>query len=149
MFSKLCEQPNLVILSKSPIPQEVQATFLHTSRKESFLQANPYYNALTGFGARATAVRVAPLDLFSFSTRSVHAPTMSQFLTITNPTKFKDITTDAQTTTVYIPGFAVLPPLLASHIYDLKDMTAETILQTFVHTINNWRETRLQETNAQ
>ena len=144
-FQKLCQQPNLVVLSKSPIPNEVQASFLHTRRFESILQTKPHHNALTGFGARATAVKLNPVDLFTYAAENKVAPSMPQFLNCTETHEFKQIPSDNTNSEVRIPVFAVLPPFLADHIYDIEDWNADNILLIFVNVIKEWRTQQLQK----
>ena len=59
-FSKLCDNAALLLLTRSPVAGEVQATFHHASRKDSFQQTDHFIHDLMGLGTKAYAVRADP-----------------------------------------------------------------------------------------
>ena len=67
-FTNLCENEALLLLTRSTVPKEVQATFHHSSRKDSFLQSDPFLLGLMGLGTKAYVVRTDPKLFFWYFT---------------------------------------------------------------------------------
>lgn len=63
-FRHLSDNTPIVCITKNAFDGHLQATFNHTINKASFVQTNPDYNAPTGFGERATAVKLDPNQIF-------------------------------------------------------------------------------------
>ena len=59
-FANLCQNLALLLLTWSTVPTEVQATFHHSSRKDSFQQTEPFLNGLMGLDTKDYAVRTDP-----------------------------------------------------------------------------------------
>ena len=124
-FTKLCEYKNLLLLSRSVIDTDVQTTFYHSTRNDSFTQAQPFYHALLGLGTRATVVRMDPDKIFVHSAATKAVPSMDTFLKCTTVDEIKAAATS--TSREFIQNFAVLPPFLASTLFELDDWTADRI----------------------
>ena len=62
-FRNLADNKTIVCLTKGS-ENEMQATFCRSILRKSFTDKNPTCLALTGFGARAMAVRLAPAEIF-------------------------------------------------------------------------------------
>ena len=63
-YRYLAENKTLACISKNALSGDIQATFNHTINQSSFLQTNPDYYAMMGFGFRATAAKIRHTDLF-------------------------------------------------------------------------------------
>ena len=123
-FEKLTEYKNLILLTKSVIGNEIQATFYHNSRKDTFLHTNPFHNAFLGFSARATAIRMDPDKILVHSAAIKPVPSVTDFLKYVTP---DDVTNLSGTSREFIQNFAVLPPFLSAALYDLDDWNAESV----------------------
>lgn len=83
-FSKLCDNKALLLLTRSPVPGEVQVTFYHTSRTDSFLQQDPFLHGLMGLGSKAFVVHTDPKLIFKRTFQKKNVPTMTQFTSCTS-----------------------------------------------------------------
>ena len=63
-FRRLNENKTLICITRSAFDGNLQATFNHTLKRSSFVQTNPDFLALTGFGERAMAVKLDPKEIF-------------------------------------------------------------------------------------
>lgn len=79
-FRQLVENKSLVCISRIPATTEIQATFFHSTEKESFQQEKPYNFGLIGFGCRANAVRLNPDLIFTHSSQQEKVPTFEKIL---------------------------------------------------------------------
>ena len=112
-FDTLKEYKSLVLLTKSVIGNEIQATFYHNARKDTFIQATPFYNTFLGFQTHATAVSLDPDKIFVHSAATNPIPSINQFLTCKSVDDVKNLTTGTQRD--FIQNFAVLPPSSPNH----------------------------------
>ena len=79
-FRHLNENKTIICITKSAFDGHLQATFNHTMKKTSFMQKDPDYLALTGFGERATAVKLDPKEIFKHPKTKVAVPSFEDFL---------------------------------------------------------------------
>ena len=79
-FTHLMDHPTLVVLTKSPIEDEVQATFFHSKVKASLLSAEHDYLALSGSGKRACAMRIDMKEMFRTSSSKKKIPSFKELI---------------------------------------------------------------------
>lgn len=140
-FSELCDNAALLLLTRSPVAGEVQASFHHTSRKDSFQQTDPFLHGIMGLGNKAYAVRTDPRLIFKRTHQRKVVPTMEQFLACTSIDDIKNITLD-DTNTHVVWSSSVLPPYLYKNILSLDVWSAEPILLNLIQSIQNQRQTQ-------
>ena len=133
-FRHLADNKTLVCISKNALAGDIQATFSHTIKRASFLQTNPDYYALMGFGARATAVKIRHTDLFRHTQRTKSVPDFKALLQCTTTDEILNlrVTNDK----ISIDFYAILPPCLTAELFEIEDLSPGNILLQFIGTIN-------------
>lgn len=134
-FDRLLTNNSLIVLTRSIIPDELQATYFHSARRDSFQQETPFFNAFTRFGPRACAVRIDPDSFFHKVRTRQNIPTLAQSLACTTADDVCAIipNPEAEKSTLY--SFAVIPPLLAATIYDMDILSTKDVIDAFISKI--------------
>ena len=138
-FANLCENEAHLLLTRSTVPKEVQPTFHHTSRKDPFLQRDPFLFGLMGLGTKAYAVRTDPKLIFKRTHQRRVVPTMTQFTSCLSLEDFKNLALeDAHTQFVW--NSTVLPSYLYKDILSMDDWRSDTILLHILKVIHKKRQ---------
>ena len=131
-FRLLSDNKTVICIMKSIFNGERQATFYHTIKKASFIQTNPDFFALTGFGERATAVRLDPKELFKKAKKAV-VPSFIDMLKCKNVEEVKALTLAKDK--VYVDSYAILPPTLSEELFDEENFDPEFIILKIVNKV--------------
>ena len=115
-FRHLNENKTIICITKSAFDGHLQATFNHTVKKTSFMQKDPDCLALTGFGARAMAVRLDPKEVFKHPQKKVAVPSFRDMLKCRTTDDISNLQVSAHK--IHIDCYAILPPTLAEEIFD-------------------------------
>ena len=130
-FFKLCDSEALLLI-RSPVPEQVQITYHHTYRKDSFQQAEPFMYGVMGLVTKAIAVRTDPKLIFKRTHQKKHVPFMAHFTACSSIPEVQAIDLD-KNHTQFVWKSTVLPPYIYKGLLHLDDWRADTIL---LHIIN-------------
>ena len=133
-FRHLVDNKTLVCISKNSLDGDIQATFNQTIKRTSFLQTNPDYYAMMGFGTRASAVKIHHVDLFKHTQRTKSVPDFKALLQCKTTEEIINLPVNSDK--ISIDFYALLPPCLAEEIFDAEDLSPGAILLRFIHKIN-------------
>ena len=90
-FVKVAESTTLVVLSRDPIENGIQAIFHLFTTGNALLKKTKKYGALMGVGKRAVPVRVDPKSLFKYSLADQPVPPFKDLLMITSTEEIEKI----------------------------------------------------------
>ena len=134
-FRHFHDNKSLVCITRSAFDGNIQATFNHSIRKSSFTQPIPDFLALTGFGARATSVKMDPKEIFKHPKKQVNTPTFADLLKCKTVEDLKNLKVVQSKMT--LDSYALLPPILAAELFDEEDWAPSNILLKLVRKIND------------
>ena len=137
-FIELSKHPTLVCLSRAPFLDEIQATHHHDSVTSSVAQTKAYHYGLVGFGQQANAVRIDVEKHFIQSSTNVKIPAYDDLIDCT--TKDEIIAVVGSDKKEKLDSYVVLPPVLASEIFEEEDWDAANIFLKFVKKIKKIRK---------
>ena len=123
-FRHLVDNKFIICLTKGA-ENEIQATFCHSILRKSFTDKNPTCLALTGFGTRATAVRIAPKEIF-FKSSEKKIPPFQDILRCTCENDVTALKGDREKKKV--DNYAIIPPFLAVELFDEEEMNPMQVL---------------------
>jgi len=139
----LSDNKPLVCMTKSLINKKIQLTFFHTLKKTAILSNASSAFGLTSFGNRAYAVRLEPSDFFKSSTRNYRAPSFEELVTCTSLENVRNLVPTETMVEEKMEFHAILPPNLSEPLFDLEELSAEsvlTILNNKIHTLKSEKE---------
>ena len=137
-FLELSNHPNLVCLSRAPFIDEIQATYHHASVTSSIAQTKAYNYGLVGFGTQANAVRITVNKHFVQSASKVKIPSYATLVGCGSKNDIASAVTGDKKEK--LDSYVVLPPVLASEIFDEDDWEAANIFCKFVKKIKKLRK---------
>ena len=110
----------------------------HHGIRGSELVRNKETFGLLGFGVRDTALNMDISTLFRVSTVKKHVPSLQQLLDCDTLEKLRELKPDVSTMNEELIDYScILPPILTEELYDLEDMSAETVLYKFLQKIKD------------
>ena len=107
-FQYLSQYKTLACLTKTPLTNLIQSTFLHDESLSSITQTEPHFFGLIGFGSRAKAVRLQPEETFTKTTATKAIPTYQSLRDCPDPTQVPKLTPGDESK--QLPNFSVIPP---------------------------------------
>ena len=125
-FRHLSDNKTVICVTKNTFDGHLQATFNHTVKKASFTQTNPDYLALTGFGERATAVKLDPKDIFKHPNKRKTVPDFKKMLKCRMVEDMKNL--QASQNKVNVDSYAIFPPSLTGELFDEENMDPAIII---------------------
>ena len=137
-FIELTKHPNLICLSRAPFTDEIQATYHHASFSSSITQKQAYHYGLVGFGQQANAVRINVEKHFIQSSTNVKIPTYEELINCATKEEIQAATVSDKKEK--LDSYVVLPPVLASEIFEEEDWEAANIFCKFVTKIKKLRK---------
>lgn len=132
-FRLLSDNKTIVCITKDAFNGELQATFNHTIKKTSFIQENPDCLALTGFGARATTVRLDPKEIFKKIKSKVAVPTFVDMLQCQNVDEVRSL--PMARNKVHLDSYAILPPTMSEELFDEENFDPAFIILKMINKI--------------
>ena len=115
-FRNLADNKIIVCLTKGS-ENEMQATFCHSILRKSFTDKKPTCLALTGFGSRAIAIRLAPWEIFD-SKPERKVPPFREMLKCQKEEDVRALKGEKKK----IDNYAIIPPFLASELFDEDEL---------------------------
>ena len=134
-FRHLADYKSLVCISRNSLDGDIQATFHHTIKRSSFLQTNPDYYGLMGFGTRAAAVKIRHTDLFKHTPKTKVVPEFKSLLKC--KTEEEVLALPATNEKISIDFYALLPPCLSEELFSTEDLSPSSVLLLFINKINS------------
>ena len=79
-YRHLTDNKFIVCFTKGSLNNELQVTFNHSILKNSFTDKDADCYALSGFGSRAIAVKVDPVEIFKTTTQKKKVPSLHDLI---------------------------------------------------------------------
>ena len=124
-FRHLADNKFIVCLTKGPgSDAEIQATFNHTIFKKSFTDIEPTCLALTGFGPRASAVKLTLKKIFKQSSK-IKIPKFGKLIKCKSADEIRALPREIEKK---VDNYAILPPFLTQELFGDEDFSPMNVL---------------------
>ena len=126
------DHPTLVTLTKSPIEDEVQATFFHSKVKFSLLSSEHDHLALSGFGKRACTIRVDTKEMFRIPSSKKKIPSFKELINCSHTEDLLALTSKEGWQESKLESHAILSPFLTDIFFSEESVKAQDVLNRMI-----------------